>query len=183
MIFYKNKNGRCILPILFFSTLLSSLSSQASQYSIYLVRHAEKVADTNNPSLTACGKFRAKQLASLLSKANITTIYSTHYQRTMQTAKPFATQQKIPIKSYNPKYLEQLSLQLQQLQTNTLVVGHSNTTPRLVSLLSKKPVTPLSESDYQQLYQIQYIDGKSILTVFQQPLSCKKPSSENKKSS
>lgn len=183
MPFHRNINGRSLLSILFFYLLLNSFSSTANSYSIYLVRHAEKVNEPINPTLTACGKSRAKQLASLLSQTNISTIYSTHYQRTMQTAQPLANKNKIAIKNYNPKYLEQLSLQLQQSQTNTLVVGHSNTTPRLVALLTKQTVAPLSEQDYQQLYQVLYTDGQVTLTVFQQPLSCENVLGENKKDS
>ena len=174
MNFFRSLNGQNILPILFFYLLLSSFSSLANNYSIYLVRHAEKLNDSKNSTLTVCGKSRATQLASLLSKTNITQIYSTHYQRTMQTAIPLANQQKIAIKNYNPKYLEQLSLKLQQQKANTLVVGHSNTTPQLVTLLTKQTVPPLSEQEYQQLYQVQFIGDQVILTIFQQPLSCKK---------
>jgi phosphohistidine phosphatase SixA len=183
MTFYKNLNGQSILPILFFYLLLSSFSSIANNYSIYLVRHAEKLNDSKNPTLTVCGQLRAKQLASLLAPTKITHIYSTHYQRTIQTAKPFAKQQNIAIKNYNPKYLEQLSLKLQQQKVNTLVVGHSNTTPRLVTLLTKETITPLTEQDYQQLYHVQFIDEQVMLTIFQQPLSCEKALAENKKDS
>ncbi|WP_114326916.1 SixA phosphatase family protein [Candidatus Colwellia aromaticivorans] len=174
MSFHKNLDGQSILSILFFYLLLSSFSTFANNYSIYLVRHAEKLNDLKNPALTVCGKARARQLASLLSQTNITHIYSTHTQRTMQTATPLANQQKIAIKNYNPKYLEQLSLKIQQQKANTLVVGHSKTTPRLVALLTKKTIAPLSEQDYQQLYQIQYIDQQVVLTIFEQPLLCRK---------
>jgi len=169
--FYGQRN----LSILFIFLYVISFCSIADNYSIYLVRHAEKVSGLKNPSLTLCGKLRAKQLASLLSQTNIKHVYSTHYQRTMQTAQPLANQQKIAIKNYNPKYLEQLSLKLQQHKQNTLVVGHSNTTPRLAGLLTKQTIAPLSEQHYQELYQIQYVNDQVILTMFQQPLICKKP--------
>lgn len=179
----RSLNGQKYLSILFVFLYLVSFSSIANNYSIYLVRHAEKVNDSKNPSLTFCGKLRAKQLASLLSQTNINHIYSTHYQRTMQTAQPLANQQKIAIKNYNPKYLEQLSLKLQQHKQNTLVVGHSNTTPRLVALLTKQNIAPLSEQNYQELYQVQYVDEQVTLTIFQQPLLCKKTSTKTKKDS
>jgi phosphohistidine phosphatase SixA len=172
MVFYKAFDGQRNLPILCVILLLSSFSTIANNYNIYLVRHAEKLNDSKDPTLTKCGKARAEQLATLLSKTNIKHIYSTHYQRTMQTAKPLADQQQLAIKNYNPRYLGQLSLKLQQQKANTLVVGHSNTTPELVRLLTEEIVTPLSEKDYQQLYQIQYIDEQTVLTIFQQPLSC-----------
>lgn len=147
-------------------------SFAAENYSIYLVRHAEKLTGSKNPSLTNCGTSRAESLAKMLSKTKIKAIYSTSYQRTMQTASPLAELQNIPIKQYNPKFLKQLSLSLKQASKNTLVVGHSNTTPMLVELLSKVKVAPLTEQDYQYLYQVQFFEGKPLLTVFQQPLNC-----------
>lgn len=179
----RSLNGQKYLPILFVFLYLASFSGIANNYSIYLVRHAEKVNNSKNPSLTFCGKLRAKQLASLLAQTNINHIYSTHYQRTMQTAQPLANQQKIAIKNYNPKYLEQFSLKLQQHKQNTLVVGHSNTTPRLVELLTKQTIAPLSEQNYQTLYQVQYVNDQVVLTMFQQPLLCKNASAKNRKDS
>lgn len=153
--------------------LLNCTSLAASNYSIYLVRHAEKMSNTDNPSLTDCGQIRASMLANMLSKTNITSIYSTSYQRTMQTAKPLANLTNIPIKVYNPKHLEQFALLLKTLNENILVVGHSNTTPALVEQLTNQKVAPLTEQDYQYLYQIQFINDQPFLTIFQQPLNCK----------
>lgn len=170
---YRNLNGQIFLPVFIFYILFASFSSAASTYSIYLVRHAEKIDNSKDSALTRCGKFRAKQLASLLSKTNITQVYSTHYKGTMQTARALSNQQQIAIKTYNSNYLAQVSLQLQQQKKNTLVVGSSETIPRLISLLTQKAVTSISEQDYQLLYQLQFIDKKILLTILQQPLSCK----------
>jgi len=144
----------------------------ADNYSIYLVRHAEKQHKEENPGLTRCGQARAKQLASLLSQANISQIYSTNYQRTRQTASPLATKQHITVQNYNPRHLEQLSTQLQQRKENSLVVGHSNTTPQLAELLSKQKMATLTELDYQQLYQIQFVGEEVVVTLLKQPLIC-----------
>jgi len=165
--------------LLFLACMLANTAAANDSYSIYLVRHAEKLTDSNNPSLTVCGKQRAKQLASLLAKANVSSIYSTSYQRTMQTARPLAKQSKIPVKNYSPRHLEQLALLLKQKQENALVVGHSNTTPMLVELLAKEQVKPLTEQDYQYLYQVQFVNQKSVLTVLQQPLNCTMSPSDN----
>ena len=154
-------------------TTIAAENSAVENHSIYVVRHAEKQADMEDPSLTACGKYRAKQLANLLSQAKVTKIYSTSYRRTRETAAPLAQQQQIAVQNYNPRHLEQLALQLQQRQENVLVVGHSNTTPQLVSLLTKQKITPLTESDYQQLYQVQFVNQQVVLTLLTQPLICK----------
>ena len=145
----------------------------SDNFTLYLVRHAEKQADSKNPPLTRCGKARARQLATLLSTVNIKSIYSTSYQRTMSTAAPLAKQQHIAIKQYNPKQLNQFALHLKQDRKNALIVGHSNTTPQLTQLLSEQKVADLSENDYQNLYQVQFIEDKSQLTVLKQPLACK----------
>jgi hypothetical protein len=181
--FHKNSNGQNILPIVFLYLLLSRISRVANSYSIYLVHHAERLTDSNNSALTVCGKYRAKQLASLLSKVNISYIYSPYYHHAMQTALPLADHHKVAIKSYNPKYLEQLNLQFQQQKSNTFVVGDSHTIPRLVELLAKKTIEPLSELNYRSLYQLQFVDQQVILTLFQQPLSCKNIAAEKQKNS
>ncbi len=154
------------------SLTLTTHAFAIDNYSIYLVRHAEKQKDRENPGLTRCGQARAKQLASILSQAKIIQIYSTSYQRTRQTATPLALKKDIAVQNYNPRHLEQLSIQLQQRKENSLVVGHSNTTPQLAELLSKQKMAPLTELDYQQLYQIQFVGEESIVTLFEQPLIC-----------
>ena len=153
--------------------MFSCCSLAGDNYSIYLVRHAEKLNNSKNPTLTDCGTARAEQLANMLSKANITEIYSTSYQRTIQTAKPLAKLQRMAIQNYDPKHLEQFYLLLKQKNENALVVGHSNTTPKLVELLAKQKVAPLTEKDYQYLYQVQFINDQPLLTVFQQQLYVK----------
>ena len=163
------------LSLMLAGVLLVQPCLASDNFTLYLVRHAEKQADSKNPPLTQCGKERAKQLATLLSTAEIKSVYSTSYQRTMSTAAPLAKQQQVAIKHYNPKQLEQFSLHLKLQKENTLIVGHSNTTPHLTQLLSGQKVAALSEKDYQNLYQVQFIAGKSQLTLLKQPLACRQP--------
>ena len=156
-----------ILSILSLPPCLSS-----DDFTLYLVRHTEKKAEDKNPSLTHCGKERAKQLSTLLSTANIKSIYSTSYQRTMSTAGPLSNKQRIPIQHYSPKQLEQFSLHLVQRKENALIIGHSNTTPQLTQLLIDKKVDPLAEEDYQMLYQVHFVDSQPFLTKLIQPHRC-----------
>jgi len=147
--------------------------SQKDSYSLYLIRHAEKQKDQDNPLLTQCGKFRAKQLASILENTKITKIYSTSYKRTMATAAPLAKQQKLSIKNYAPNKLEQLAWQLLKEKENAVVFGHSNTTPQLAELISQTSVMPISEKQYRRIYQITISGENRHLTLLMQPLVCK----------
>lgn len=159
--------------ILIVSTLLLQPCLAAGNFTLYLVRHAEKQMESKNPALTLCGKERAKQLATILSTANIKSIYSTSYQRTLSTAAPLSNQQNIAIKNYNPKQLEQFSLHLKQRKENALIVGHSNTTPQLTQLLSGQKIAGLGEKDFHTLYQINFVNGQPFLNKLIQPHECK----------
>ncbi|MFT5813840.1 MAG: 2,3-bisphosphoglycerate-dependent phosphoglycerate mutase [Psychroserpens sp.] len=141
-------------------------------FNIYLVRHAEKQTVKDDPKLTQCGRFRAKQLANMLEHTKIKHVYSTAYQRTMATAAPFAKQQKLAIKQYSPAKLNQFARQLLKQKENILVVGHSNTTPQLSALLSGLTVDNITEKQYRNLYQIQVSSSGKTLTLFTQPLTC-----------
>ena len=162
------------MPFLFIqATENIPLEKNTKSYSLYLIRHAEKEMDKDDPALTQCGNIRAKQIASILDKAEIETIYSTHYKRTMATASPLALQKKLSINSYAPNKLEQLAWQLIKDKKNTVVFGHSNTTPQLAELLSKTTVESISEKQYRGIYQIVISGEDRHLTLLMQPLICK----------
>jgi len=162
------------MPFLFVQAAESNSQDKDNKsYSLYLIRHAEKKIEKDDPALTRCGEFRAKQLASILENANIKKIYSTRYKRTMATASPLALQQKLAINSYAPNKLEQLAWQLIKEKENAVVFGHSNTTPQLAELLSQTQVESISEKQYRGIYQV-VISGKDRhLNLLMQPLICK----------
>jgi len=161
------------LNLLIVFTLLLQPCLASDNFTLYLVRHAEKQTESKNPRLTQCGRERAEQLAKLLSETNIKSIYSTSYQRTMSTAAPLSRKQNIAIKNYDPRELAQFALHVKQQKENALIVGHSNTTPQLTQLLSNKKIAALSEKEFQTLYQIHFIKGQSYLTELTQPFTCK----------
>jgi phosphohistidine phosphatase SixA len=131
---------------------------------IYLTRHAEKLDTGSDPALTSAGQLRAQNIADLLKRANISSIYSTDYNRTQQTAQPLSTAIAVPVTSYDPNQLTSFASQLSNLSGNTLVVGHSNTTPELVNLLGGK-ATAISESEFDRLYQVIIGDNGQVTTV------------------
>ncbi|XQW84780.1 SixA phosphatase family protein [Thalassotalea piscium] len=165
------------IQLCFISLLLLSLESLANttpddNYTIYLVRHAEKIAGGKDPALTSCGMKRATQLATILKQAKIKQIYSTQTLRTQQTAAPLATQLNLQVTAYSAKDLASFAQQVKNTKTNTLIVGHSNTTPQLTALIANTPVADITEAEYQMLYQVQFHGENTQLTLLKQPLSC-----------
>lgn len=123
--------------------------------SIYFVRHAEKEKNKDNPSLTEEGKTRANRLAKMLQDIPLSAIYSSDYKRTKETAEPSANQQNLEITLYNPSDLESTAQNLiaNNEGKNVLVVGHSNTTPALINIMSpSQKAAPIEESEYDNLY-------------------------------
>lgn len=158
----------------FIFLLITSFSSFSEDYSLYLVRHAEKQVDgSKDPELTRCGHIRAKQLAEMLKNIEIDIVYSTPYKRTMSTASPTAIAKQVSVKQYAPNGLTQLVRVLKQKKQSALIVGHSNTTPQLLSELTGKMHSPMTENEYQHLFQVAVNNGNITVTDITQPLQCK----------
>lgn len=149
-----NKIKTYHLKWIFALGLVWLLSYQAiSATTIYLIRHAEKQAG-DNPALTEQGHQRAERIAQILKHAEIKAIYSSEYQRTQQTAKPIADSHNLNVKIYDANKLEQFSEQVIQRNENSVIVGHSNTTPKLTELLSNMTIEPMSEAEFGLIYQV-----------------------------
>jgi broad specificity phosphatase PhoE len=140
-------------------------SSLNAEHIIYLVRHAEKEKGSN-PSLTQGGVKRAAALAEFLQNKNITTVFSTDYKRTIETATPTAKQAGVEISIYDPRNLSLMKEKLSLQEGATLVVGHSNTTPRLFNLLTGLHHADLDEHRYDHVYIVTVdVEGKASHTI------------------
>jgi broad specificity phosphatase PhoE len=135
---------------------------------IYVVRHAEK--DTgNNPNLTAAGKVRAGDLMRVLQNKKIQRIYSTPTRRTMQTGDSLRLFQNIDTLLYKPDTTgEGLYAKIMAAGDNgktILVVGHSNTVPKLIRRLGATdfPNKDLPDMEFDNLFLITYKKGKAVV--------------------
>jgi Fructose-2,6-bisphosphatase len=123
------------------------------QSTYFLVRHAEKQTGVKNPGLTEAGLARAAKLTALLSGLQIDQIMSTDYKRTQATVAPLAKAHKINVQSYDPSMQKDLFTDLTVFnKQNVVVVGHSNTIPKLANILiGKEVIENYPESEYSQL--------------------------------
>jgi broad specificity phosphatase PhoE len=137
-------------------------------YTLYLVRHAEKMKGEGDVELTIAGHTRAAQLSGWLEDRGIEGIWSSNTRRTMQTAAPLQATLGLGIYRYDPALLEELAERLRVAGRNALVVGHSNTTPLLASLLCDCEVAEMDDRDYDRLLVVEMRDGKGKLTTLSQ---------------
>ena len=150
---------------LFISTLLMSCffsAAIAQNKTIILVRHAEKVDDSQDPELSAEGKRRAERLAKVVKKYKPGAIYSTDFKRTRETAGPMAARRKLQVQTYDPKNPSALHDAIMKSNTKRfMIVGHSNTVPGLANLFGKKELFKnLDDTEYGAIWIVRIKDGK-----------------------
>jgi len=154
---------------IFLPLLLTCICSQAAisqqPLVVFLVRHAEKVDDSQDPALTAAGKERSSKLATVLQDAKIQHVHSTGYVRTKTTASPIAEKLDLKINIYDTNELSGFAQRLKEQGGRHLIVGHSNTTPKLVKLLGGNPGSIIDDSEYDRLYILNKLDNGETSTV------------------
>ncbi len=179
-------------PVLALALLACSLPSAGAEETLFLfARHAEKQSDAGNPDLTERGLERAAALRDIALEWGVEAVYSTDLCRTAQTAEPTAQAIGVPIavqasgsssadlEGCDPPIrsvtffldpamssaADLLSWILEQHAGGTvLVVGHSNTVPRMIGRLGGGAFDPIriEEDEYDRLFLVTFrSDGDS----------------------
>jgi len=140
--------------------------------SVYVVRHAEKIASTdsaakmmaNDPPLSEAGKVRAVSLKNELRHKHIKHIYSTNTIRTMATVQPLSGATKVKIISYSN--VDSMVNVIKSIKGNVLVVGHSNTVDDIVNKLcgQTKITGDLKDNEYDNLFLVKFRGKKRIFS-------------------
>ena len=136
--------------------ILFSCEKAPATKTIYIVRHAEKKLEGNDPELAVVGEVRAKKLAQILADQEIKHIFSTDYKRTRNTAQPTADAAQIAIQTYDPRNQAELVEQIKSLEGNILVVGHSNTVSQLANefVEGTEKFDDLQDIEYEYIYVV-----------------------------
>ena len=173
------RKTKLITALLFFMVCFSTkhliAQTDGESFTIYFIRHSEKDILSENqldPSLTTCGIKRSEYLRSFFEDINIKKVYSTNYLRTIKTAMPIALSKKADIQYYDSNNLKLFSEQLLNSKQNSIVVGHSNTTPVLAGLLTGKDMNPLNENIYNRVYKVIISQKNKKLFVFETSFDC-----------
>ncbi|WP_159947659.1 phosphoglycerate mutase family protein [Polaribacter septentrionalilitoris] len=156
-----------LLFIVTLTILTSCTSDETTTY--YLIRHAEKdrTDKTNrNPNLNDKGLKRAKTWAKYFDLIDLDAVYSTNYNRTMQTAKPTADSKYLKIVNYDPRKMYDSIFKQNTKGKTVLVVGHSNTTPVFVNkILGKKKYEWMKDDDNSSLFIVTISNGKKTSKI------------------
>jgi broad specificity phosphatase PhoE len=131
--------------------------NKTTQY--YFIRHAEKADSSKNPDLSEKGLERAKEWQMLFSELSFDAIYSTDFNRTIQTIKPISVKQNKNFSLYNPKTIDIEAFKKETFGKTILIVGHSNTIPNMVNqIIKENKYSDIEENQFGNLY---------IVTIFE----------------
>lgn len=155
-----------IITICLFLIIVPMLFScdENSITTFYLVRHAEKEESNSmqnqneDPPLIQKGAQRAQRLKELLKDENIAAIYSTSYQRNLNTVNPMAQERSLKIKHYEwHKWQPMIDKILEDYNGETIVIcGHGdNLLPMIEYLGGTRPQDRLGPQEYDKIFAVE----------------------------
>jgi broad specificity phosphatase PhoE len=129
---------------------------------VILVRHAEKAAQpANDPPLSPEGEARARALAAELADAHLDAVVTTQFARTRLTAAPLAealhlTPAIVATSGTALVHARAVADTIRARYTGrtVLVVGHSNTIPKIITALGGPPLDDFCDNQYDGMYTV-----------------------------
>lgn len=152
-------------------SLFSASATLAQPSTVILVRHAERATEPRaDPLLTPEGQQRAQDLAAALASANVSSIITTHLQRTQLTAKPLGDaigQSPIVVRAGGPGHADSVAAAVMRRPAGevVLVVGHSNTVPAIIAALGGPKMPDLCDGQYSNLYVLELKPGSAARLI------------------
>ncbi len=155
-----------VIPFVMILVVAISCKTGNEPKTIYVIRHAEKQMDSEDPELSLIGEERAEMLGQLMADKNIAHVYTTNTVRTKATVRHVADNQGVDVDIYDVRDQEELIDKLKSNPGNALVVGHSNTVHHVLNYFSEsQEYQELAEGEYDFIFIINVdADGSSTVT-------------------
>ncbi len=137
--------------------LAATSSGAAAQATIFLVRHAERNDGgaggmAVDPPLSAAGRARATALAAMLKDAKLTAVFATEFKRTQETALPAAQAHHLTVTNVKSDQEASLVEKLKAATGAVLVVGHSNSVPKVIAGLGITTPLTIGDTEFDNLF-------------------------------
>lgn len=136
---------------------------------IYLIRHAEKdlTDTTDNPPLTKSGEERAKRLVRKMRFVKLDQIYSTKFQRNMNTVAPLVAKKKLSISNFVwAEYLTMVEAIKISAFSNFLICGHGDIIIPIIKAFGGIPlVDSLAHDEYDKIFEIKFSESNVIVRM------------------
>jgi len=161
-----------VAALLCVAGLFALPTAARAQKVVFVVRHAEKISETDQ-RLTEAGRARAARLARMLKDSGVGAVYATDTERTRDTVKPLADALGLAITLYDtgatmagPADARPFVARLRKEHGNdtVLVAGHSNTIPDLLKALGCSEAVSIAADEYDDIFiVVPRADGTATL--------------------
>jgi len=161
-----NRDGHADVDLL--AVLTGTPAPAAGQRLVFLVRHAEKVDESDDADLSPVGRARAERLADLLRDAGLAAAYASDRKRTQQTIAPAAARAGVAVTTLPAGDVAGLvaALRVAPLSGPALVAGHSDTVPLVLEALGHQPTVTMRSDEYDALFVVvTQGDGRAPVVV------------------
>ncbi len=145
-----------IITLIAFATLTCLAADAVAQQAIFIVRHAEKLDNSDDPPLSVEGYQRAARLVGMLSDVGIAAIFGTERQRTIQTAQPLADRLGLEVSAIPRAGTDRLveTLHSRHADDVVFVVGHSDTLPTILKALGVQEPITIGAAEYDNVFVV-----------------------------
>ena len=130
---------------------------------VYLIRHAEKDRSdplNKNPHLNEKGIERSLLWNGYFENKEVNSIYSTNYNRTIETVLPVSIAKGIKPIIYSASNINYESFLKKEKGNTVIVVGHSNTIPGFVNeLINDQVYSQIDDLNNSNLYIVSLCDS------------------------
>jgi phosphohistidine phosphatase SixA len=132
---------------------------------VYLLRHAEKVDESDESGLTELGRARAEALAGQLAREPIVAVVASQFPRTQLTVTPLAERLGLDVETIDAHAYDDVVARARELAPGqaAVVSGHSNTVPEIAARLGVTPPLREDEVVYGGLWVVRLEDGRAAL--------------------
>ena len=146
----------CFAALSLGAVLFMWSSVASAQRAVFLLRHADRLDDSQDTMLSKAGEVRAQLLARLLKDAGITTIYTSQWQRTIKTAEPLASALKIKPVSIPAADRDGLFSRIRTENRDEIVwiVGHDKSIPPLLKMSGHPEAITIAPTEYDNLFML-----------------------------
>lgn len=156
---------RILLLLVLCLVSFPSFSQTTTTTTYFLIRHAEKDrsdATNKNPHLSAIGFKRALKWSQVFKDIKIDSVYTTNYNRTIETANPTAASHHLKPINYNPDNIDYAAFKAKTKGKTILIVGHSNSIPEFVNrLIGQDKYKQIGDTNNANLYMVTIIGNTS----------------------
>jgi len=123
---------------------------------IVVVRHAEKVAEGEDPDLTEGGRARAEVLAKTLRSLPVRAVFTTQFARTAATVAPLCRDKKLEPVAVPAAETKSLATRVmkEHLGQTVLVCGHSNTVPAILKAFGVRESPAIADDEFDWLFVV-----------------------------